>query len=116
MTAEHLASVLKEYRYRFADELELHAGLAVALDAAGVTYLREVKLEPFGRIDFLCSRVGVEVKIKEPQRKVLRQLAGYARHEAIDSLVLVTTQYRLRAMPAELNGKPLAVCFIGGAR
>lgn len=115
MTSAHLASILTSYRYHFADELELHAGLARALESAGVGFLREHRLDPFGRIDFLCGDIGLEVKIQEPRAAVLRQLGGYARHASIASLVLVTTRFQLRSMPPELHGKPLSVCFIGGA-
>lgn len=120
-TAATIASILTSHRYHFANELELHAGLARVLESAGVAFFREHPLDPFGRIDFLCydastvPTIGMEVKIREPRAAVLRQLTGYASHPQIASLILVTTRFQLRSMPPELNGKPLAVCFIGGA-
>lgn len=62
-----------------------------------------------------ASGIAIEVKVKGQVAEVLRQLRRYANHERIQGLVLVTTR-RLHAasMPAEMNGKPLAVAMIGG--
>lgn len=91
----HVAAVIRRHRYRYANELELHAAIAQALDDAGIAYEREVRLTPQDRIDFLCDDVGVEVKIKGGPSSVARQLARYARHERIGALCLVTDRSQL---------------------
>ena len=43
------------------------------------------------RIDFLVGRVGVEVKIGQPRRQILRQLERYAGSDRLDELLLVSS-------------------------
>ncbi len=47
-----LCNVLPQYAYRFASEIELHAGLEVALTQMGVLFTREYRAGP-DRFDFL---------------------------------------------------------------
>lgn len=113
----HLAAVIGQHRYRYANELELHAGIALALDAAGITYEREVKLDARDRIDFLCEDIGIEVKIKGGPSSVLGQLGRYSRHERIGALMLVTERSQLTRVVAAkvLNGKPFkGLALLGG--
>lgn len=98
-------------RYSVSSEAELQAALAQRLD--GFICKREVALTTTERIDFTYGEVGIEVKVDGSRADVLRQLSRYAEHSDIGGLVLVTTRARHRAMPAELNGKPLRVVFLG---
>jgi hypothetical protein len=117
MKPESVALLLASYKFRFADEIELHEAIAAALDEQMIKYSREFRLTPHERLDFFVSddNIAIEVKIKGRSAEVLRQLTRYSEHSMIHGLVLVTTR-RLQAcqMPMELNGKPLAVASIGG--
>ena len=92
-------------------EYDLHALVREALNRAGLPAEHEVPLAPRCRIDFLCGRVGVEIKRGRAERaRVLAQLRRYAACERIEALILVTE--RTLSLPDELSGKPLrTVCL-----
>jgi hypothetical protein len=107
---EIAAALVKRYRYR--DEVELHAGLSAALTEAGIAHEREVYVNG-GRIDFLIGSVGVEVKIKGTIGEIRRQLARYAAEPRIDHLLLVTTHPAHRQVLAVPLEVPVSVLTIG---
>lgn len=81
---------------------------------------REVVLDAHNRIDFLVTlagtRVGVEVKVGSSNADVVRQLTRYARFDAVEELLLVTTQARHHHLPKVVGGKPAVLCsLVGGA-
>lgn len=116
MTPEDLARLIRGYRYRHASEKDLQDGLARVFDGAGLSYARECPLAPGDVIDFLVQGgIGVEVKVGAGLSDATRQLHRYAAHEAVASLLLVTSRCRLDRMPAELRGKPVGVVVIPGA-
>lgn len=113
----HVATAIRRNRYRYGNELELHAAIAKAFDAAGIRYEREVRLTARDRIDFLVDDVGVEVKIKGGPSAVLAQLGRYSRCERIAALCLVTDRSQLTRVQfaTGVNGKPFAiVALLGG--
>jgi hypothetical protein len=113
-TLDDIVRALSQWRFRYASELELQQQLQEALQLAGLDPVREVIL-PAGRIDIMCGRVGIEVKVAGQAAQVKRQLARYASCDEIDALVLVTTRVR-HQMPAQLGGKPVEViCLASGA-
>lgn len=88
------------------DEYDIHAEIARALAAAGLTYTHEAPLAPRSRIDFLVGRIGVEVKKGRPTPRTLRaQLERYLQSERIDAAVVVVQ--RAAALPASICGKPV---------
>ena len=88
-----------------ASEMEMHARIAVALEAAGIVCVHEAKLAPRCRIDFLAGGIGIEVKCGKPSRRaLLRQLGRYAGCEGVRALILVVE--RSANMPAHVGGKP----------
>jgi hypothetical protein len=94
-------------------ESELGDAVAKRLSDMGVAFEREVWLNDTDRIDFMVGRVGVELKLKGPVSAVARQLARYAQSERVDSLVLVTTRFKHKAVPKQLCRKPIAVVCVG---
>jgi hypothetical protein len=106
---------LRGYRYTYADEIALQAGLAEALAAESLNAEREVRLTPRDRIDLLVGRVGIEVKVAGTADGVLRQLSRYACSDRIGALVLVTTRATHLGMPMFVGGKTLDVVYQGGA-
>lgn len=109
MTLTLIKAVLQRHRYNFIDEAQFQRGVAAALTNAGIAFTREAKLDEHDRIDFLIGTVGVEVKIKGSLTNLTRQLFRYAKHDAIEALVVVTSQNRLSALPLTILGKPCEV-------
>lgn len=88
------------------DEYILHEMIAGALDNAGIAYIKEARLGPYARIDFLCENVGIEAKKgKTDQRSVLKQLQRYAACDRVSVIVLVTEQ--MVKLPKKIGGKPV---------
>jgi hypothetical protein len=98
-----------------SSETAAQDGIAKVLDDAGVEYEREVRLGDGDRIDFIVAVTGIEVKIKGTPSALLRQLHRYARHDAIECLLVVTSAPRLAALPAALRGKPVKAIILTGS-
>ena len=106
---DSVIGIIAGYRLPIADEAELQEGLAELL---GPDWIREHDLAPFGRVDFFHPDAGValEVKVQGAPAAVTRQLHGYAQHENVRELVLVTGRRRLGHLVGEsLAGKPITV-------
>lgn len=114
--AEQLAAcvdLVARHAFTFADERELQDGLAIVL--APLCAVREVRLGPTDRIDFLLpGGVGVEVKVDGSLLALTRQVHRYAQRVEISALLIVTSRRRLAALPDEMNGKPVRVVVVGG--
>ena len=113
-----IADTLAAYRFHFIDEIELHEQIAAVLGARAILFDREVRLDPHSRLDFYLpgSKIALEVKIKGSAASVLRQLIRYSEYQDVSSLVLVTTRWlHVYQMPKSINGKSLAVVYVGGS-
>jgi hypothetical protein len=114
--AQAVARAVRRHRYRFDDEKQLQAAIAMVLEGDGLPYAREALLAPGDVADFLVAGcVAVEVKVGGGLSDVTRQLHRYAAHEAIGALVLVTSLARLANQPETFRGKPLEVVVVSGA-
>lgn len=111
---DRVSDCCRTYRFTRASEATLQDGFAAAMTAEGIAFEREAVLAYGERIDFLVGDVGVELKIKGSASEVLRQLSRYARHERVQSLVLVTTRSLHLNLPRSFGGKALRVVLIGG--
>ena len=84
---------LPQFSYRFSSEVELHEGIAAALDCSGVQYEREVQASKSDRLDFLCeSGVAIEAKIKGSMTKALLQVGRYCLLRQVSGLIIVATR------------------------
>lgn len=112
---ERLASVLHGYRYLSATETDLQDGVAAVLTERRIAFERERALGDQDRIDFFLptADIGIEVKIHGSWQEVARQLGRYARHDAVQGLILVTTRSSHMLVPSELNGRPVVTVWIG---
>lgn len=115
-TMAQVACALSRFRFGWATEADLQAGVALALEASEMQATREVRLGPAGRCDFFVPTeddrgVVVELKIQGSPADVLRQLHRYACVARVDGVVLVSTSLRLRA-PEQLAGKPVRVVHL----
>lgn len=114
ISAEFIAEYLRRFRYTgWADEYALQALIGSALHQGGYnTSRREVQLDGQDRIDFLVGKVGVEVKVAGAPADVTRQLRRYAKHPAVNELVLVTSRVKHTALHDV--GVPLHVVVVLG--
>lgn len=88
------------------EEYDIHAQVASALGAAGLSFEHEFKLGPRCRIDFVVGRVGIEVKKGRPATSELtKQLRRYLESDALDAVIVVTQ--RVTRLPKTIGGKPV---------
>lgn len=114
-THDDILSALNGVRTSATCEADIQRGLSIWLRTTQGIACREQAI--LGRneiIDLLHdeSGVGIELKVKGSWSSVARQLARYARHASIKSLILVTTRASHRQVPSTLNGKRISVVFI----
>ena len=106
--ADRLIRLIGSARVDLSTEAAAQRGLARLFESEGLPYEAEVTLSAADRIDFLLGRVGVEVKIGQPRRQILRQLERYAGSERLDELLLVSSA----PFPSDgfrAHGKPVFV-------
>jgi len=90
------------------EEHELHEAVAQALEKAGLAAKHEAVVAPRCRIDFLCGRVGIEIKKgKVPRARLREQCARYLASDEMDALVLVSPS--ALSLPAEIGGKSVVI-------
>lgn len=110
---DRVAAALKGHRFRFNTELDLQAGIARVLVAAGEDAAAEVRLSARDRIDFLVAPgIGIEVKVKGSDEGVHMQLLRYAEHARVQGLLLVSGTGRIRDIPPTIEGKPVRVVLL----
>ncbi len=89
-------------------EQDLHALVSDALTQKGIPHRHEAMVAPRCRIDFLAGSVGIEIKRKRPNAKVLLgQLTRYLASPQVTSLLLIAE--RDPGLPERLLGKELKV-------
>ena len=90
------------------EESDLHAAVAKALLDAGLEAKHEARVAPRCRIDFLCGRVGLEIKKgKVPGTRLHSQCARYLDSPMMDALVLVSP--RALYLPPRIGGKSVYI-------
>ena len=109
---KEITDLIVKTRFSFADERQLQDRIEDLFKTNSIPYLREFIMSPANRIDFLCGRIGIEVKVKSPVATVERQLRRYSTDERIDSLILVTTRAGHRGVGRELSNKPVVVAYL----
>lgn len=106
--ARRIATTIAAARINLTSEATAHRSILAALVKAGVEHESEVRLSASDRIDVMCGRVGVEIKVGHQRRSIWKQLKRYAASDQVDALVLATGT----AWPAgvrDVDGVPLAV-------
>jgi hypothetical protein len=111
-TGVQIAKLIHATRFRFVDERELQDSVASILTAAGISFDREFALNPKDRIDFLCTNVGIEVKVAGAANAVFRQLWRYMADERVKEIVLVTTRSSHLSIQRTIDGKPVFVAHL----
>jgi hypothetical protein len=99
---------LRAESFRVGDESELQRDIEELLLSAGVTHQREYALDARSRIDFLITGgIGLELKVGGSATRILAQLARYAKHDTINTLIIASTSHSVLALPSSVGGKPL---------
>lgn len=103
-----IAAALAGYRYSFGSEIELHKGMAEAMAAAGLPFVREHVAGPADRFDFLVDGgIVVEAKIKGSMAAALSQCLRYAERPDVRAVLLVAARFWASSITIqELAGKP----------
>lgn len=104
---KEVLDALSELRVSVVDsEFDLHDCIEKILLSHSLGYVREYRLAPRNRIDFMVEGgIGIEVKKGKPnQAQVIAQLSRYSDFPQVSALVLVVE--RSLDIPRELNGKP----------
>lgn len=90
------------------EEQELHEAVAQALAAAGLQAKHEAVVAPRCRVDFLCGRIGIEIKKgKTPRARLAAQCARYLASPEMDALVLVAPCALY--VPERIGGKQVVI-------
>jgi len=90
------------------EEYEIHEAVAAALLSAGLDAKHEAAVAPRCRIDFLCGRIGIEIKKgKVPRARLHSQCARYLASDMLDALVLVSPGALY--LPPSIGGKPVVI-------
>lgn len=106
---QQLVDTLGSYQFNFNNERQLQDGIEEILRAEGHAYQREVRLNARDRIDFLVETVGIEVKVAGSAVHLLNQLARYAEHDEVGSLLVVTNRSYLGCVgQAEFEDKAVS--------
>lgn len=93
MLLRSIVETLQRYAYRFSSEVELHQGIALVLDGAGIAYQREFVAGPRDRFDFLFdSGIVLEAKVKGAFAPALLQCNRYLERPDVSAVVLVATR------------------------
>lgn len=94
MLLRRILTELPRFTYRFANEVELHEGIASVLGNAGIAFEREVAASKRDRFDFLCaSGIVLEAKVRGAYVPAMAQCVRYAELDSVSAVVLLTTRF-----------------------
>lgn len=121
-----LVALIEGHTFHFQCESELQNGLKHLFTENQVPWIREFRMSPNDRLDFLVftsdvGRVGVEVKTGGGLSDLVRQLHRYAQGQDesqgapfLKSILVVTSRMGLCRLPEILAGVPVHVALVGG--
>lgn len=113
LTPEIVTRLLRQTPLPVSTESAMQDAIEQRLKDFQIPFTREVRLGSTNRIDFMVQGgIGIEVKTRCPRRQIHRQLARYAEHPDVTSLILVTGTFT--GLPETLNEKP--VFLVSSAR
>jgi hypothetical protein len=117
--AERVVNILSRARLPLENEKRLQEAIDAELSLASVSRWREREIAG-GRIDFAVPClpdphrfVGIEIKIRGSGRDIFRQVKAYCGDRHLTELIVASS--RPLSLPAEINGKPVAVVDLGRA-
>lgn len=109
-TVEEVLASLRRLRVHIVtQEFDLQKLIAQQFAADGISYVKEHRLAPRNRIDFLIpGGIGVEVKKGKPNSgQVADQIERYCQFDAVHVLILVVERSVFDHLDRSSNGKPV---------
>lgn len=114
MSIPEIVAIIRRSRLDLSDEKMTQSDLARVFLAAGVKFEREVRLSESDVVDFMINGVAIELKLRKVSKlAVYRQLARYAEHDKVQSLILLTSTSM--GLPETINGKDAYLVKLGEA-
>lgn len=98
-------------RFSLASEEELKLEMKAVLEAHGIPFEREYRLDAKNRPDFFVYEHAVEVKIKGSAKAIYRQCERYSAFPQVKGIYLITN--KSMGFPETLNGKPCYIINLG---
>ncbi|SLC73459.1 hypothetical protein [Mycobacteroides abscessus] len=113
---QRVVRVLRDHIF-VGDEKRIQGRIETIFVEAGLGFEREFQLCERDRPDFFVGgRIVVEVKLKTPRSRVLRQLGRYAEHEKVEAIVLASPSFTtLQGMRLSIHGVPVYPAILHGA-
>jgi hypothetical protein len=126
---DQLVQEIIGYRFSFMDEEELQMGVERVLQHVNAPYTREYRLSEKDRLDFFVpidygfdsgleltpEGIAIEVKINGTLTDLTMQVHRYMQSEVVLGTIVITPKMKLIRLPAEMNGKPLAVAHLASS-
>jgi hypothetical protein len=104
--------LIHSLRLPLSDETAYQVALSKVLDAAGIGHVREHRLGPKHRVDFLLDwGTVIEVKLRGSAMRIHDQCKDYCGFPQVKGLILATN--RAMGMPPEIEGKPIWYASLG---
>jgi hypothetical protein len=110
---DDVIAALKSYVIPSDNEAAMQSVIERILKIRSYDFRREVILSEADRIDFMVGTIGLECKVAGTPASVMIQCGRYLEHDAVESLILVTTKATHRRICYE-SEKPFCVLFVGG--
>jgi len=111
--AEEIVAVLRSFVIPADNEAAMQSVIERIMRIRNYDFRREVILSDADRIDFMVGTIGLECKVAGTPAAVMAQCGRYLEHDAIESLILVTTKAAHRRICYE-SEKPFSVVLVGG--
>lgn len=110
-----VAGWFRDYVLTGATEYGVQYAVTEILCKRQVAHQAEYRLGPKDRVDFWLPEydIAIEVKVKGSWKDVTAQLLRYMQHTRVRGIVLVTTRRMHSTVPATLDGKPVAIAYVG---
>jgi hypothetical protein len=112
-TVKEIESALRQYVIPADNEAAMQSVIERVLKIRRFDYNREVVLSDADRIDFMVGAIGIECKVAGTAGAVMLQCGRYLDHDAVESLILVTTKATHRRICYD-SEKPFCVVVVGG--
>ncbi len=113
VTVEEIKAALLRFVIPADNEYCMQRAIAEIFKVSGYDYRREVALSDADRIDFMVGAIGIECKVAGASGSVMLQCGRYLEHDAVESLILVTTKAAHRRICYD-SEKPFRVVVVGG--
>jgi len=110
---ETLIQLLRSATIDLSSEKRAQADVEQVFITTGVAFEREVHLSPVDIPDFMSEGIAIEIKVQGKKKAIYRQLCRYAKHPAVNTLVLASNLSM--GLPPLIEGKDAYFVKLGEA-